>query len=877
MVKNHLVQNTHWDREWYFTAQDAMLLSDQVFTEAIDELRRNPKARFCLDGQSSIVDDYVEMNPERASDIKALMSEGRLDVGPWYTQTDALLVGAESIFRNMMVGVHDIRSKYGEPMLHGYLPDTFGFNAQMPAILNACGLDTFIGWRGIDYEKTGAPYFVWKSLGDQAVFAANMPHGYSMGVMPVEAIDRIDEFLEQKVDVEAEFVHRAAGNEDILMPVGMDQKNMVLDYDKFVEEFNKVGSYEYEVASYGSFMDLLRAKGGLPVYQGEFRDPCYSRVHRTIGSVRTQMKQRDFELENRLVRRVEPLLVLGRACGIEISNGALEHVWKKLLENQAHDSMGGCVSDNVAEDIFHRLKEAEEFASGIENLVAKRLADALCLSDNEVILFNTDAAPFSGDRTVHIVASGKNIAFPSSPYAVLEGERYYPPRDNVMCWGPTGLECTTEPAYYELDVRIHVDIPAFGYRVISFEESDVELEAPVAIDALSIANGDYAVSFEDGKLSLRCADGTVIEDFLAITDMGNDGDTYDFSPVEGEKELRLEFEGARALASSGGQSLIAEGSVALPCDLRDRGADGGKTDTVHFEVELSLGEAGMVEGAVRIDNTVLSHRMRLQVRSGVDSDLSFAQIQGGFMRRERVEAPADWADRYVEKPEPLEIFEKSVSVPSAAGTLTVFVEGVKEYEKLGDSLYLTLMSTTGQLGKPDLAWRPGRASGDTTFAGHIMMGTPLAQEIGKHEVTFAICVSEGDFDELSVARLSQKRLSIPMSYQRQSLNLFINRLDNKIWPEQYPREHVREASLLDLGEGALVSALMPSLYDVSSFVVRLVNPTAREIDIPDVLLVEGTQVTALEDELEAVAKVAPYSFVTVKLPMTVLSGREGGR
>ncbi|EQF48196.1 glycosyl hydrolases family 38 N-terminal domain protein, partial [Clostridioides difficile CD170] len=42
MIKAHIVNHTHWDREWYFTSGDALVLSEQLFTDVIDELERNP-------------------------------------------------------------------------------------------------------------------------------------------------------------------------------------------------------------------------------------------------------------------------------------------------------------------------------------------------------------------------------------------------------------------------------------------------------------------------------------------------------------------------------------------------------------------------------------------------------------------------------------------------------------------------------------------------------------------------------------------------------------------------------------------------------------------------------------------------------------------
>lgn len=50
MAKAYLVNHTHWDREWYFTVQDAQVLSEQLFTEVLDELEKHPEANFTFDG-----------------------------------------------------------------------------------------------------------------------------------------------------------------------------------------------------------------------------------------------------------------------------------------------------------------------------------------------------------------------------------------------------------------------------------------------------------------------------------------------------------------------------------------------------------------------------------------------------------------------------------------------------------------------------------------------------------------------------------------------------------------------------------------------------------------------------------------------------------
>lgn len=46
MTKAHFVNHTHWDREWYFTTEDAQVLSDQLFSNVLKELETHPEANF---------------------------------------------------------------------------------------------------------------------------------------------------------------------------------------------------------------------------------------------------------------------------------------------------------------------------------------------------------------------------------------------------------------------------------------------------------------------------------------------------------------------------------------------------------------------------------------------------------------------------------------------------------------------------------------------------------------------------------------------------------------------------------------------------------------------------------------------------------------
>ncbi|MDU7870559.1 MAG: alpha-mannosidase, partial [Pantoea sp.] len=119
----HLIQHTHWDREWYFTENDSQALLYYFMADLLQRLEADETlGPFMLDGQTVVLEDYFQLAPENRERVQALVAAGRLLIGPWYTQTDFLVVGAESITRNLLLGTLDCE-KMGPRMAVGYIPD----------------------------------------------------------------------------------------------------------------------------------------------------------------------------------------------------------------------------------------------------------------------------------------------------------------------------------------------------------------------------------------------------------------------------------------------------------------------------------------------------------------------------------------------------------------------------------------------------------------------------------------------------------------------------------------------------------------------------------------------------------------------------------
>ncbi|MBN2153292.1 MAG: alpha-mannosidase, partial [Candidatus Lokiarchaeota archaeon] len=115
-----VVPHTHWDREWYQPFQKfrhkLVKLIDTCLS--IDQ----PGYTFMLDGQTVVLEDYLEIKPESREILVKAIREGRITAGPWYLLPDEFLAGAESFIRNLE-RAYSISKKLDIPLMKvGYLP-----------------------------------------------------------------------------------------------------------------------------------------------------------------------------------------------------------------------------------------------------------------------------------------------------------------------------------------------------------------------------------------------------------------------------------------------------------------------------------------------------------------------------------------------------------------------------------------------------------------------------------------------------------------------------------------------------------------------------------------------------------------------------------
>lgn len=858
-MKNiHIVAHTHWDREWYFTTQDSLILSDQIFTNVIKTLEKDVKAEFCMDGQTSIVEEYIAIRPDMKERLIKLIKEERITIGPWYTQTDCLYVDGESIIRNLAYGVKQAK-EYGSVMKIAYLPDSFGFNVQMPTLIKGCGIDSAIIRRGFDIENTNDSYFKWVGLGNKKINTVHLLEGYGVAY----GLNTEESFRNQRLFPYVEEMDNFTSCSDILVCSGGDQVDIINNLDDKINEISSYSTNNYFQSSYNKFFKATELYYKTE-YTGELRTGKYDRVHRTIGSVRYDIKKLNNDVEKKLLYTVEPLMAIGKSFGVEIGTELLYKAWKLLMEGQAHDGMGGCITDVVAKQVIDRFLLAKEIADGIENLVKKRISERIGVGPNNVIIFNTDIKEFSGYKIIEFMSNNQDIKIKECEEFEIKDTQYFEGKKDLLVENPEGHVYVNEDPYYKITALVKCNLPALGFKVFNIVEDKNKTAKSIETN---ISNEFYTISVNNG-ISVEFKDtGKVIDNFIYLEDCGNDGDTYDFSPLLDDKPVTFKFNKCKTIVGKSYQKIIASVVFELPLTLEDRINDNNRVlNSAKLEIELLRGSKLMNCNLI-VDNKALSHRLRLAIKSDINTTQSIASVPCGFITRNIDEVKKHTCEEnYCESMIDIEVLDELVAL-SNGNTLSVVTKGIKEYQVEEDILYLTLFSSTGELGKPNLIYRPGRASGDTTKKGHVMIPTPSAQLLGEVDFNFAIEFKDSEFDELAGQKLITKYNQPSIYYQAQVINKFINRLDNKIQPLQENNMiDIRKFSLLQINNDDVeLSSISPSLYD-DKYILRIKNATSNTIDLNSLGIVDYQVVNAIEEE-QVTSVIEKYDFVSLKISL----------
>lgn len=827
-----IIPHTHWDREWYFTTARSIIYSLRDFKEVIEYLDNNNEFNcFLLDGQTSIIDDYLNAHPEDEEKLREHIKNKRIFTGPWYTQTDQLVISGESITRNLLYGTNRAK-ELGHCMMVGYMPDSFGQGAQMPQIYNGFDIEKLVFRRGLGDHQMLDSEFYWESEDGSKVFTHNV-RDYGNMYNPTHNKKEIKDYFQRMIKE----LGPISPSKKLFLMNGSDQKPIRKDLPKILDMAREIyPEYEFEITNLENALDQMKeSREDFKTFKGEMTVGQHSRVHKSIFSSRADLKIMNNKAENFITNIGEPLATLAYKLGFKYENKIIEQAWKLLCENAAHDSIGMCNSDRTNLDVEFRYKKVVDLIENLNEITMRLIG--MSIEEKDIFQFQVyNFLPYLRSGVMEL-----NIFTPSDKFEIEDCEGNKVPYTLIKSEDVTdivksatvkeiGLDGLQEAKWNKEDVRMFnttlliqaKDIPAVGYKTLYFKKAE-ETREVINGKETTIENESVKVTLnEDGTcLVENKVNGQSLNGLLVFENSGDDGDTYDYS--EPFKDLYLystenKPEGICSKVDELRSIISFNTKINIPSTLKDRG-ENVINDTLPLTVEIEiLKDSPLVNFRVRTINKSGEHRLRVLFKTGIEAKESIADQQFGTISRPVILKEAEgWREKgFNEKPRTIEPMQSFVTLRNDERGVALFTDCVREYQIIGerfDTIALTLFRSVPFMGKEELKDRPGRPSG---------MPWPTPDAELKKELTFNFTLSlyGKDTDITALARTS-KEIFTPMSYYqaahfKNNANYFILSAVERTLEAKY--------SLLNLNENNTVLSALKKKEDGEGIVIRVFNP-----------------------------------------------------
>ncbi len=525
----HIVSYTHWDREfrWEFERTRMRLVDclDHMF-EILDEDKQFRS--FMLDGQMTLLDDYLEIRPEMRKKIEKYVKAGRLEIGPWFTLPDCAPIHGESVVRNLAYGMR-MAKELGGVMRCGYNVFSFGQIAQLPQLYANFGIDTIIFYKYMDPKRTKYPEFIWEApdgtrafasrLGREArwnfFFAGHVPIVYDkdpwhkdwqyrwgdLGKVFHTADPENYGWFYDILDPETSFfpaniregmertlktVEGTAVPQSLLFFEGTDFTEPHPLTSQYLKEIRTQFADRYDVqhstlmAYLAEMKAALKKRRDLDVVSGPMRDGPVGAIHTDVFTIHPEIPAENSHAENALLRWAEPLSAMAWVQGIErFPKTYLDKAWKLLFQSHAHDSMHGLGPATLAEGELARLRQAHVVGQGLVRRGLQNITkeiDTQKVSDSEYFLAVHNPSSFARSEVVE--------AFVDVPadvklnYVIIEDLKGRPVSVQEVS-RKTGRAGVYHPRsrnmpFYATKVHLYfhaADVPALGYKVFKLKWS----------------------------------------------------------------------------------------------------------------------------------------------------------------------------------------------------------------------------------------------------------------------------------------------------------------------------------------------------------------------------------------------------------------------
>ncbi len=360
--------HAHIDLAWLWPVSETLLKVDQTFANACRLMEEYPHFTF-IQSQPQLYEFARARQGDLFDKIKSYTAQGRwIPQGSTWVECDCNIPSGESLVRQFLYGRNYFRKHFDTDCSIFWVPDTFGFNGQIPQIMKLSGVDYFVTSKISWNQCTRFPHdsFRWQGIDGTTVLASflnasrwneNQAATYNSMLNPSEVRGAWADYAQKDIfnEVIISYGYGDGG--------GGPTREML-------ERMNVIGGLSGipEVTPgnpLDTFHQLEKIQDQLPRWRGEL----YLEYHRGTLTSRGEIKRWNRRAEDALNLLETAMALKMLATGKPAPPDMIEfchRLWKKLLANQFHDIIAGSsihpVNIEACQELMSIAEEAHETA-----------------------------------------------------------------------------------------------------------------------------------------------------------------------------------------------------------------------------------------------------------------------------------------------------------------------------------------------------------------------------------------------------------------------------------------------------------------------------------------------------------------------------------
>jgi len=357
------VGHGHLDMAWLWPIRETKRKAARTYIRAVNAIETSPDYIYGT-SQPQQMFWTKQRHPALFERLKAAVAAGRVEIqGSFWIEPDTNLPSGESLVRQAIVGRRFLQDEFDltdEQLRLCWLPDTFGYNGNLPQILRKSGMDWFqtikLAWNKVnDFPHRS---FHWQGIDGSSVLVHMPPEGdYNSRGSADGLLTGLARYPEKALN-SALLVYGSGDG-------GGGPGEIHFEVTKREHDLRGLPRVEHSTAS--DFFRKLETLDVAHTHSGEL----YLETHQGTYTTQGQIKRHNRLVERKL-HEVEALAVL---TGVD-SRPALEQHWRDVLLNQFHDIIPGSSIARVNREAIETYERIEGSLDEYADALVARLEQA---------------------------------------------------------------------------------------------------------------------------------------------------------------------------------------------------------------------------------------------------------------------------------------------------------------------------------------------------------------------------------------------------------------------------------------------------------------------------------------------------------------------